>query len=231
MVYRILKLFNNKLFRMEKTIMTNKVTYIKKNSMKHYTAGTTWEQLLLAADSDFVGFLLLSYFGISDSTPLWMSEQAVEKYLKSFLLKNDNKYIPYKDGHRLFEIWKKFETNLKDEHLTYEISPDYHHFVKQLGMNNKSTELRYSYGITISVPIFLRLFTEICTYLRKLILGTDSFNKRGPFGIAKYTFGGHDLAFMEKIPINSEKIVIPYITRLLGGDNLACPLLSMEKLI
>jgi len=55
---------------------------------------TSWEQLLLLADGDFVSFILLSHAGMvagtagTAGTALWMAAHSIEKYLKSWLLKN-----------------------------------------------------------------------------------------------------------------------------------------------
>ncbi len=49
----------------------------------------TWEQILISADNDFVAFMFLSCCGLSDNTSFWMSIHSLEKYLKAYLLKDN----------------------------------------------------------------------------------------------------------------------------------------------
>ena len=125
--------------------------FIRKRDM-----GTTWEQLLLAADSDFVAFILLSCCaGILESTSLWMAAHSLEKYLKSWLLKSDPEADPRAFGHELDSLWEAARSSHPQSEI-FQVH-EYEAFIDEVNMDGASTSLRYSYGIELKNPSFARL--------------------------------------------------------------------------
>jgi|GEM_PF-4766683 len=136
----------------------------------------TWENLLLSADSDYVSLIVLAEAGLAMGTSLWLAEQSVEKYLKSWLKKTDPGYKVNKHGHDLVEIWKDAKSICNPVNLKFE---DYERFVTDLNLEGDSTDLRYSFGFTIQLPIFFEEFASLGDLLRFELLGEEEYKMRG----------------------------------------------------
>lgn len=121
-------------------------TYLKWVAQKT-DLSTTWEELLLASDSDFVAFILLSSCGILDSTSLWMGAHSIEKYLKSWILKDDPTFRPSSKGHKLDELWSEANQRFSNNKIT--ANTDFGILVDELNMDHKAIHVRYTYGIEI----------------------------------------------------------------------------------
>ncbi len=181
--------------------------YIRKRDL-----GTTWEQLLLAADSDFVAFILLSCAGILESTSLWMAAHSLEKYLKSWLLKSDPEADPRKFGHRLDSLWGAARSRFS-QHEIFQV-PEYDAFIDEVNMDGASTSLRYGYGIDLRNPIFARLYASSSCALRMAILGEQGYRERGAFGLCEASFGSNT-SFFENPQLDTKGIVCAEVDRLL----------------
>ncbi|MCP4968144.1 MAG: hypothetical protein GY926_23275 [bacterium] len=188
--------------------MTNSNRYLQKRPMP-----TTWEQLLLVADSDFVSFILLRLGGVLGSTAIWLPAHSVEKYLKAWLLKNDPEFVPKNAGHNLKMLWDQARIEFPNDELFKEALFDA--FIQELNMGNNAIELRYSYGIDSKDPIFTRMYTRVACRLRESILGRSEYLTRGPFGIAEGAFGG-STHFLENPEIETRRIVCAGVDRLLS---------------
>ncbi len=175
---------------------------------------TTWEQLLLTADSDCIAFILLSECGMLESTTLWKAPHSIEKYLKSYLLKSDPTINVINYSHNLMQLWAK----------CIEISPknclfqdtNYRAFVEEINMEDNNIQLRYSYGIEIKDPIFIKTYVPLSCLLRLLILGKKQFRQRGSYGLCNASFGG-STSFFENPKINVKEIVCGIIARAYNG--------------
>jgi hypothetical protein len=188
-------------------LMTKSHQFIHKREVE-----TTWEQLLLLADGDFVSFILLSLAGKAESTALWLPAHSIEKYLKGWLLKNDPDFIPRRFGHRLEDLWCEARGRFPGNEVFQE--PSFEVLVHELNMDNGSILLRYSYGITLENPIFTRMYTLLSCLLRENILGQDVCEGRGPYGIDDFSFGSVT-HFLEKSKIDTKRLVCEEIERLL----------------
>ncbi len=97
---------------------------------------TTWEQLLLLADSDFISFVLLSHCGISEGTSLWMAPHSIEKYLKSLLLKSDPDFKYQSYSHKLNDLWSESKNCFSKNNLFQTTA--YQTLINELNMENRN---------------------------------------------------------------------------------------------
>ena len=171
----------------------------------------SWEELLLAADSDYVSFMLLSFYELEMSTSLWLAHQAIEKYFKSWLKKNGEEHKKDHDLETLFDGAKK----QFPESIIFKV-PEFLNLICELNMRDasgkaKNHHLRYQFGVEIKIPALLKIFSSLCGALRTEILGKSEFAKRGPFGLCEASFGGGFFASKDDV----KKILIPFIDSLL----------------
>lgn len=187
--------------------MTDHYQYIKKQPFP-----STWEQLLLLADGDFVSFILLSHAGKTESTALWLAAHSIEKYLKSWLLKNDSSFDPRRFNHRLVDLWEAARERFSDNRIFQ--ASRFDAFIRELNLDNDMVSLRYSYGIHLKNPIFTRTYASVACSLRESILGSEDYRERGPYGILEFSFG-FNTHFFEKPSIDTQRIVCDELERLL----------------
>ena len=138
-----------------------------------------WEMLLIAADADYISYLLIAHYNLDMGSPLWLSQQSAEKYMKCYLLKDDPSYNPRKDGHNLKKIWSKVKASPST--TTIFDNKDYDHFIKEL--NSVNEDSRYGFSIDMERILFTAKIIQFGDDMRKHILGTD-YKERGFSGLA-----------------------------------------------
>jgi HEPN domain-containing protein len=143
----------------------------------------TWEMLLLAADSDFISYLVLANYNIDIGSSLWLTQQAAEKYMKSFLLKQNNAYNIRRHGHNLDELWN--ETKSTNNTSQFFADSDNDTFIREL--ISVDIDSRYCFSINSELILFPRKFMQFCDNMRKLIL-ENNYSTRGTFGLADSMF-------------------------------------------
>ncbi len=166
-----------------------------------------------ASKYNFVLFILLSHCGISESTSLWMTAHSLEKHFKSWLLKCDPTVDLKLFSHKLNKLWDESKARFPQDGI-FKVA-EYRTFINELNMENRATELRYSYGIEIKDPIFTRVYTSLSCALRIAILGEKQFRERGAFGLCNASFGGYSY-FFEKSKFDAKSIVCSEVNRLLS---------------
>ncbi len=171
---------------------------------------STWEELLLNADSDYTTFIMVVYQGLEMGTSLWLSQQSIEKYLKSWLLRSNVEMR----GHDLEALYDK----------AHKVSPKseifndcrFHTLIKELNLKDDNGKagnhhIRYQMGIGLNSPGFEKIFALLCETLRREILGEDAFKERGTHGLCDATFGG---GFYTKNK-DVKKLLLPFMEYLL----------------
>ena len=131
----------------------------------------TFESLVHSANKDFIGFLVLWYCGIIGETATWISMHTIEKYLKSYLLKNNPALDVEKYKHNITKLWKKYkEINPESEILRFSQVDDFVNDIATIDM-----DVRYGQCDLCSAPQYLYQFVILGSYLRYEILGKEKY--------------------------------------------------------
>lgn len=139
----------------------------------------SWESLLSTANNDFVSVLVLWYTGITPaSTYAWMLPHTLEKYLKSFLLKN--KYLTNselrnfgKSGHGLKEIWGKFRSVCSTTTSKPKLNDSFDKIIDDL--DSIVPKLRYSGSLDLSSDRLLYFYVTLSSFIRYLLIGKQKY--------------------------------------------------------
>ncbi len=152
---------------------------MKYGGLKNSIPQETWESLLNTADHDFISALVLWYGGISPgSTYAWMLPHAIEKYLKSYLLKyhhvkkQDLKKFG-KNGHELKDIWSKYKSVTVTTTSKPKLNAVFDEIINDL--DTIKPGLRYSGYIEFSSDKLLYYFIVLSCLLRYLIIGKEKY--------------------------------------------------------
>jgi hypothetical protein len=151
----------------------------------------TWESLLLSSNSDFISVLLLWYNGIFPcSTYAWMFSHSIEKYLKSYLLKNN--FITHKElnrigknGHGIIEIWDKFKCSTSTTTSKPKLNIAFDELIIELA--TIEPRIRYTGPIEYSSENLLYFYIVLCSYIRYLIIGKEKY-RSSFYGLENYYF-------------------------------------------
>ena len=139
----------------------------------------SWEMLLIAADSDYISYLLLANYNLDMGSSLWLSQQAAEKYMKCMLLKSNRSYNLRGHRHDLERIWIDIKALSSTENILG--NKDYNDFIEELNSVNENS--RYGFSIEMERILFTEKFIEFGDDMRKLILDKD-YSTRGFSGLA-----------------------------------------------
>lgn len=155
--------------------------YIRINKPITETSFTlSWEILLSAADSDFISYLILANYNLDISPSIWLSQQAVEKYMKCLFLKEDSSFNAKKYNHDIVKLWKDTKKAFPKEILLK--NKDYDDFIEELSTVNVNS--RYAlFNMEIERVLFSGKLIEFCDSMRKLILDKE-YSSREFMGLA-----------------------------------------------
>lgn len=128
----------------------------------------TWEIFKVAADADFSISLVVFYSNLILIGGLWTYQQSVEKYMKSYILKETGSNRRIHGLVRLLEEVKKISSDFGDK---------YDGFIEELNTIDASS--RYQGHYSMSLFPFIDMFLDFCEDMRVLICGEDKFVMSG----------------------------------------------------
>jgi len=148
----------------------------------------TWQDLLFTANNDFTSVLILGYTGIMPvSTHGWMFPHTLEKYLKSYLLKNNimtNKQLR-KSGHSLKFLWKKYTDNTNVSTTKPLLNKGFNELIEEL--DEIKTNSRYKLPSTVMTDRKIYFYIVLCSFFRYLIIGKIKY-RASLYGLENHPF-------------------------------------------
>ena len=132
----------------------------------------TWEILLASANNDFISVLILWYSGvIPKSTYGWMLPHTLEKYLKSYLLKNNVPKKEIKDlRHSLADIWQRYKNISNTSTSKPKLNEAFDQIIQDLSTMDNAN-FRYSGCVDYSSDQLLYFYIVLSSFIRYLLIG------------------------------------------------------------